>query len=203
MTTPPPHPLRHLALHGPAIRPWVDALAALRLQVFREWPYCYDGSLAYERDYLRCYVESPRAVVALVLDQETPVAATTGLPLAEAHSEMQTPFLSAGLDPADWFYCGESVVLPALRGLGLGGQFFDLREQQARSLGLRRITFCAVERAPDDPRRPSRYRGNLGLWTRRGYQRQPQLQCQYAWRDLGASEDSEKTLTFWTRELGP
>ena len=48
---------------GDDIRRHLDAVAALRIDVFRDWPYLYDGSLDYERRYLRPYVDSPGAVV--------------------------------------------------------------------------------------------------------------------------------------------
>ncbi len=39
-------------LHGQELGPWLDVLGKLRIRVFREFPYLYDGSLEYERDYL-------------------------------------------------------------------------------------------------------------------------------------------------------
>lgn len=201
--TPLPGALRLLTLHGEAARPWIDPIARLRLTVFREWPYCYEGDLDYERDYLAHYLASPESVIGLVLEQDRALGATTGLPMSQAQPEMQAPFVRAGDTLSDWFYCGESVLLPTLRGHGIGGRFFDLREQQARALGHRQITFCAVERPDDHPLRPAHYRGNHGLWGRRGYQRQAHLQCQYRWKDLDQSEETDKTLTFWTRQLAP
>ena len=37
---------------GTAVTPFNTALAELRIQVFREWPYLYEGTLAYEQHYL-------------------------------------------------------------------------------------------------------------------------------------------------------
>ena len=39
-------------LHGAAIAPYIDDLARLRLSVFREFPYLYDGTPEYEADHL-------------------------------------------------------------------------------------------------------------------------------------------------------
>ena len=33
---------------GEALVPWLDGIGKLRIAVFREYPYLYDGSLAYE-----------------------------------------------------------------------------------------------------------------------------------------------------------
>ena len=37
---------------GIAVEPWLDELADLRIRIFRDYPYLYDGSVEYERDYL-------------------------------------------------------------------------------------------------------------------------------------------------------
>jgi GNAT superfamily N-acetyltransferase len=179
----------------------VDTAAALRIRVFRDWPYLYDGDLGYERDYLQRYVQCPQAMIALAYDGEAAVGATTGLPLMAAAADMQTPFIANGLDLAEYFYCGESVVLDEARGRGLGHQFFDLREAQARQLGSRYSVFCAVDRPADHPARPPHYRPNDAFWTKRGYQRRPEWQCQFSWKDVGDDDDTQKRLTYWLRTL--
>lgn len=40
---------------------FVDGLASLRIRVFRDFPYLYEGDRQYERRYLRTYFASPRA----------------------------------------------------------------------------------------------------------------------------------------------
>ena len=50
---------------GEAIRPFIPALARLRMTVFREYPYLYDGTEAYEASYLEDYARSREAVVVL------------------------------------------------------------------------------------------------------------------------------------------
>jgi hypothetical protein len=41
----------------------IPKLAALRINLFSDWPYLYDGSMAYEERYLRAYADSPGAVI--------------------------------------------------------------------------------------------------------------------------------------------
>jgi GNAT superfamily N-acetyltransferase len=187
---------------GPGIGPWLDAVARLRIAVFRDWPYLYGGDFAYEQDYLRAYARSPDSVFVLALDGDAVVGASTGLPLADDTVEFQRPFLDAGRRVDDVFYFGESVLLPQYRGQGLGHRFFDEREAHARSLGRFAWTgFCAVDRDPADPRRPAGHRGNEAFWTKRGYARQPGLTVRLAWQELDESAPSEKPLTFWLRPL--
>ncbi|MCX8509604.1 MAG: GNAT family N-acetyltransferase, partial [Rhodobacteraceae bacterium] len=41
----------------------LDEVAKLRITVFRDWPYLYDGDLIYERKYLAAYLESADSLV--------------------------------------------------------------------------------------------------------------------------------------------
>jgi len=187
---------------GRDLSPWLDAVAALRVAVFRDWPYLYEGDPAYEREYLRAYADSADSVVVLALDGERVVGVSTGLPLADDTAEFQRPFLDAGRPVDDVFYFGESVLLPDYRGRGLGHRFFDEREAHARSLGRFAWTaFCAVDRDPADPRRPEGHRGNEAFWTKRGYVRQPGMTVRLAWPEPGQPVPTEKPLTFWLRPL--
>lgn len=189
-------------LCGAGIVPWLDEVARLRVAVFRDWPYLYEGDPAYEREYLQAYADSADSVVVLAFDGGRVVGASTGLPLADDSAEFRKPFLDAGRSVDEVFYFGESVLLPAHRGQGLGHRFFDEREAHAASLGRFTFTaFCAVDRDPTDPRRPPGHRGNEAFWEKRGYVRQPGLTVRLAWREIGEDKPSEKPLTFWLRRV--
>lgn len=189
-------------LRGPEIAPHMEALAQLRIRVFREWPYLYDGSVAYEARYLQRYLDSADATLVLVRDGDRVVGASTAIPLAQEMDAIRAPYEAAGRDLDAYFYLGESVLLPSYRGRGLGHRFFDEREAAARELGrFSWTTFCAVDRAADDPRRPVGYRPLHAFWQKRGYQRDPALTAYLAWQEIGESTQSAKPLTFWLRPL--
>lgn len=195
----PPRPLIHV-LRPAEIEPQIPALAALRVRVFREFPYLYDGSDAYERDYLAHYAASERAVVVLALDGEQVVGCSTGLPLIDADAGFRAPFERYGPDPASVFYFGESVLLPEYRGLRIGHRFFDQRERHAARLGYAVTAFCAVDRRPDDPRRPPNYRPLDDFWIGRGYVRRPELQARFGWKEVDQADAQDHSLTFWLRQ---
>ena len=187
---------------GGEIAAHTGSLAALRIRVFRDYPYLYDGSLEYERHYLAGYAGSPDAIVVLALVGDDVVKTSTALP-ALAHGEEIAPVLArGGLDPARVFYFGESVLEPAHRGRGLGEAFFAERERHARSRGYRVAAFCAVERPPDHPMRPAGYLEPGGLWRRRGFVRRPDVVGEMSWRDVGEPEETSKPMVFWIKELG-
>lgn len=196
-------------MHSPALTittiPGTDAqsvlphLAQLRLNVFREFPYLYDGSLVDELAQLQSYTTQPKASISLALDGEQIIGVATCLPLASASQTVQQPFLAAGLEVDDFFYFGESVLQPAYRGRGIGVAFFQARETQAK--GYKTTCFCAVERPATHPQRPKTYVPLDQFWRRRGYQPDYDLSCSFSWRDVGDVSTSKKTMIFWLKDL--
>lgn len=198
------HPMIRLEqVQGKHIEPYLDALGALRITVFRAYPYLYDGSLEYERDYLRVYAEAPRSLVVLAFHGHAVVGATTCMPMEDEGPEFQQAFLQAGYDVSQICYLGESILLPQYRGQGLGRQFFKHREKHARSLGLSLTAFCAVDRPAEHPLKPEKYRPLDEFWTSQGYARQPHLQATFSWKEVNQPTETPKTLTFWTKQLKP
>jgi GNAT superfamily N-acetyltransferase len=185
-------------LRGEAILPVLPELARLRVAVFAEWPYLYAGEEASERRYLATYAASPGAAVILARAGEEVVGAATCQPMTQASAPVRAAFAGEALER--WCYFGESVLLAAHRGRGLGHAFFDAREAHARALGCTHAAFCAVDRAGDDPRRPPDARDLAPFWTRRGYVREPARHCAFTWRESDGIE-RRNTLTFWTRTL--
>lgn len=189
---------------GAELEPWLDSLGALRIRVFREYPYLYDGTLDYEREYLRVYQQCARSRIVLATAADgNLIGATTCMPLVDESPEFQKPFLDAGRAVDDCLYFGESIVLPEWRGVGLGKEFFARREEHARRLGLTNTAFCAVDRPENHPLRPPGYRPLDGFWTARGYTKQPSLQAVFPWKEIGEESESPKTLTFWTKSRQP
>lgn len=195
-------PLTFVRLTGSEFRRVFDELAALRIAVFYHFPYLYEGSVAYEKEYLETYARAERSFLFAAYDGDRMIGATTALPLLDETAEVQTPFLAAGYDPETVFYFGESILLPEYRGRGLGHQFFDEREAHARQFGQYKLTcFCAVQRPDDHPLRPADYQPLDLFWTKRGYQRDPSLQSIFSWPDRNETESTGKPMIYWTRPL--
>ncbi len=192
------------AYRGAEIATVFEPLAKLRIAVFQAWPYLYEGSFQYEKEYLQTYADSPRSFLFTAFDGTEMVGATTCIPLEDETVEVQAPFLKAGRDTASIFYFGESILLPQYRGHGIGHRFFNEREAHARSFGSFKSTcFCGVVRPADHPARPADFKPLDAFWMKRGYQPKPELQSQFVWLDIGETNQTAKTMMYWMRELSP
>lgn len=194
-------PLSFLTKQGPEIESVFDDLAKLRISVFRDFPYLYEGSLDYEKDYLKIYSNSSKSFLFAIYDGEKMVGATTCIPLQDETEDIQAPFKEAGFDISSIFYFGESILLSNYRGLGLGHRFFDAREEYAGSFGTFKTTcFCSVERI-NHSAEPTDYRPNDAFWIKRGYEKLPDLKATMDWPDIGETESTPKTMIFWMKEI--
>ena len=190
---------------GEEVLPWLDALALLRIEVFRDFPYLYDGDLAYERRYLSRYASSSLSLFVLALDSGRPpeasvVGASTAIALSDAEAAFQAPFIARSIPVENVLYFGESVLRYHYRGRGLGHRFFDEREAFAREQGKTITSFCAVERPDDHPLRPAKYTPLDNFWQQRGYHKQADMHTLYNWRDTNEPAPSDKLMAFWLRE---
>ena len=190
------------ALTGAAIAGAIPALAALRIAVFREFPYLYDGSPEYEAAYLHTYLECADSLIVTVRDGPKIVGASSALPMTCETPELRLPFEQQGWDVQRVFYLAESVLLPAYRGRGLGNRFFDLREAHAQRIGgFAHSAFCAVKRPINHPARSNSPRSLEGFWRGRGYAPDNHLSATLHWQEIGQAAPSPHEMGFWIKPL--
>lgn len=188
-------------LTGSAAAARLETLARLRLTIFREFPYLYDGSRAAELAYLRTYTDSPGGCIILAREGRKVVGAITGLPLCCEEEDFTTPFLTQGWDLAKVYYVGELLFLPPWRGRGLGTRLLALLAAHVRALGTYRHLACAtVEREADHPLRPPDFIPIDRFCMRQGFVKHPELSCRVCWRELDGVR-SPKSMLFWIKEL--
>jgi GNAT superfamily N-acetyltransferase len=187
---------------GEAMRPYLPALARLRIAVFRDWPYLYDGSLENEERHLASFSACPRAGLAVAFDGDAAVGCSSCLPLIDEGGNVVAPFLARGWKPERFFYFGESVLLREYRGQGVGVGFFREREAHAlRSSDCDYATFCAVQRPESHPMRPAGAVPLDAFWRKRGFVPYPDLACTMSWRQVDTGAKEQNRLSFWIKSL--
>ena len=194
--------LRIEPVTGGALRDALPALARLRIEVFREWPYLYEGTLDDEASYIERFSRLRGGVIVMASDGGEAVGAATAAPMAGQNADVTEPFEARGYHLSTLFYFGESVLKRAYRGRGVGHAFFDQREAVARSTpGVTQATFSGVVRAQDDPRRDLAYRPLDAFWRKRGYAPIEGCVGHYSWTDIGDTQKTAKPMQFWIRTL--
>jgi len=188
-------------LTGAALEAALPDVARLRIAVFRDYPYLYDGDAEYEERYLQVYRDSDAAILVGAYDGDTLVGAATGTPMEDHAADFGAALAGCGVPLERIFYCAESVLLPAYRGRGIGHRFFDLREDHARALGRTHTAFCGVVRPEDHPARPAEYRPLDAFWRKRGYAPVEGAIAHFRWKEVGEAEESDHALQFWMRTL--
>ncbi|MEL6298806.1 MAG: GNAT family N-acetyltransferase [Pseudomonadota bacterium] len=183
----------------------IPDLSRLRCEVFRAWPYLYEGTAQSEADYLGAFIEADDAIIIAAREGDAIIGAATASPLMSHTPEFGPLFAAHGIAPDGVFYCGESVLLEDYRGRGIGHAFFDKREAAGRDLGAARgqafthFAFCGVIRSDDDPRRPATYRPLDAFWRKRGYQPVAGMVGAYPWREIGDTAETDHPMQFWLR----
>lgn len=179
----------------------IPALSELRIRIFRDWPYLYEGTTEYEAEYLAEFMREPGSALIVAQDGDAIIGAATASPMAGQKPEFQEPLRQMGLDFARIFYFGESVLLPAYQGQGIGHRFFDAREAAARAAGAAQTAFCAVIRPDDHLMRPEAPRDLHPFWRARGYAPVPGLTGTLDWQEVGDANESAHPMQFWMRDL--
>jgi GNAT superfamily N-acetyltransferase len=193
--------LRVQRFTGAEFERYIPELARLRIEVFHDFPYLYDGDTDYEEKYLSTYLRAKDPVIVIAFDGDRVIGASTGMPITEETEEIGAPFIENGYPVECVFYFAESVLQKNYRGFGLGVRFFDEREAHARSLGRFDFTcFCSVQRPADHPRRPPEYVPLDRFWTKRGYTKRPELTTEIIWKDLDDATETPKPMTFWLKD---
>lgn len=188
-------------LTGQELDDAIEEVARLRIRVFAEWPYLYDGDMEYEARYLQAFRASDQATIISAYDGDWLVGASTGAPLVDHADDFRAAWEDTGVALESVFYCAESVLLPRYRGRGVGRRFFDLREEYAVSQGFTRTAFCAVMRPEDHPARPEGYTPLDAFWRGRGYKPMEGVVAEFSWKDLGDAHETVKPLQFWMKWL--
>ena len=188
-------------LTGEALARALGDVARLRIEVFRAWPYLYDGDAAYEETYLQTYRDSEDAILVGAFDGDRLIGASTGTPMQDHAEDFAAAFAGQEIPLRDIFYCAESVLLPEYRGHGIGHAFFDAREDHARALGHRYCAFCGVQRPADHPLRPDGYQPLDPFWRKRGYTPVEGAVARFAWKDIDQAQETDHPLQFWIRRL--
>jgi ribosomal protein S18 acetylase RimI-like enzyme len=186
-------------IQGKEIQDYIDDIARLRIQVFREFPYLYDGDLQYEKVYLNKFSSVSEARAVIAMDGSKVVGSFTGLPMKNEGQEIiaQLPFDKVN----EAFYLSEIVLDKTYRGKKIGGNLLlKLEEEVIKSKLYNRFYFATIVRPNDHPLKPNDYNSLDGMWLKNNYTPTPYT-CSLAWKEIGEKNESFKELRIWEKEI--
>jgi GNAT superfamily N-acetyltransferase len=187
---------------GTGLKSYLHSVAKLRMDVFREYPYFEEPDLDRETQTLRKVLSHRESIGVLIFDNTTIVGASVGYPLAIEEKSLLKPFKERRLDIDSYYAFGDSVLLKAYRGRGIGHHFFDAREAHvAHYKKYKHICFCFPEHSETDTDAPKDFIPLSDFWRKRGYILHPEMKCTLSWKTIGEAHLTEKNMIYWIKEL--
>lgn len=188
-------------LSGTAIADALDDLATLRLAIFPEYPYLYQGRREDELMYLATYAEAPDACAILAYDGLTVIGAVTGMPLVHEDAQMLDAFTGTTFPLDEVYYIGELLFRPAYRNCGLGQKLLGRMENHIRSLGsYSKITCATVERPDDHQLLQPDYIPISRFLARTGFAKLSGVSTHFMWRETDGDIQNHP-MQFWGKNL--
>src|SRR3990167_6780442 len=96
--------IEYLVIRGSGKTSYLEEMAKLRLEVFCQWPYLYDGDLEMERKYLKMYKDSADSFWILSKEGDKIIGGITGIPLKDAMGDIRKPFEEKGFEVSHRYY---------------------------------------------------------------------------------------------------
>lgn len=156
------------------LKPLLPFVAALRIKIFREYPYLYEGDFIEEMEDLRNCSQKSHNAVAIACHNNIPIGFLYGIPLTEFASHFENPvvdlFKEKKLAPETCYYFADIIILPEHRGNHLSKKLFDTLETYAQEQGYCSASFI-TESHEFHPLKPVDYKSLDPLWNSLNYKK--------------------------------
>ena len=191
-----------IALRGEEILPFLNEVAELRIKIFREWPYLYEGDFETEKNYLKVYANAEDSILVLAKDQDRIVGIAMGLPINESMEQVQRIFCEKQIPTDNCYYFADVILLKEYRKNKIGLKMIKDFESALTSLeDYEWIYFCEIAREKNDPRIPLNYKSLDSFWDSLGYPIVPNWKTYMGWLDIGSDEKASHLMRFRRKQI--
>lgn len=187
---------------------YIDYVSQLRIDIFKEYPYLYEGELEYEKQYMHGYTTDKKSMIAVAKVNGELAGVSTGIPLisdSEIVADAKNVFAKQNVEVGDYYYYGEVIVLPKFRGHGITTKLYSEQNQLIQEWGFKHVCILTVVREENHSLKPKDYKSPDGMWKHLGFFRND-LTIDYHWPTIHPDKsvkDVNNTLEFWTKNLSP
>ena len=189
---------------GKAINDCFEAIATLRLMVFSEYPYCYQGSFEDEQKHFGQYTCHEDRSLAVLFEKNQIIGLSTRIPAASALPLLgrAVPELERrGVNIEQHYYVIESMIKQAFRGKKRGQLLYQEHEVFIRRRGYQ--TNCLLTLATESTITSVEKKPFTSLWHWLGFKKTA-IQTSFTWLtrmfDHLVREQSH-VFDFWARDL--
>lgn len=192
-------------LTGKAIQEIIPFLVAQRIEMYREYPYLYEGSRTVEEECLQQFAQLPSSAVAIAYLDDEPVGFIIGASLADYDQHFIgsiEAFKSNGKNPNEYYYFADVLILPAHKGKSLATRLFALFEEYCANLGFLYACFVS-ESHVEHPLKPIDYNEVDLIWQHYGYQKS-NIKIYFSWNTIqpdGPAQEQLHELPYWIKKL--
>ncbi len=190
-------------LKGKQALPFIDIVANFRINVFKEFPYLYEGNIEDERGYITSYTEHDDANIILIYKGDSAIGFSSSLPLSMESEYITDVIKNAGLDINDYLYLGEAIINKEYRGIGILNNIIDIHTSEAKKLNLSKFCFMAVLRDSNHPNTPKddNYIANEVIFSKKGFSPINDCYVNIEWKNCITGNMEENTLQFYTKDV--
>jgi len=187
-------------LKGSQIKSIEKSFADLRITIFREYPYLYEGDLSTEKHYFDMFGDNTICITAK--DGAAIIGISIGTPLQEVLKRFLEPLTEAHINVKRMFYLADLLVLKSYRGQRIGHALYELFEKEVQKTGqFSTIIVREISKSPDDPKKPSDYHSLDFFWNKRGFKKIDGISQQDKWKAIGDEDISLHTMIYQVKNL--
>ncbi len=191
---------------GDHLEQLIPEIAKARLELFKEFPYLYEGTYENESKYLKDFACNPKSIILTAHEGDkliafvTATAVESGFELTEAIKDLMQ---GQGIDTGKYFYISEMMVYPEFRSFELQNKLKKDIENYALKNNYSKTCFLSVFRENDHPLRPERYKEVSRLWKFNKYHK-TEISTEFEWNTVQKDSESKlmnNRLDLWEKEL--
>jgi len=180
-------------VQGSDMEQYVNDMIRLRLTVFRESPYFYDGTEGEERAYLEQHLHSEKGLFLIAKTGDHVIGMLSGTPMKD-RDDYAYPYVKNAI-PTDSIFClGELVVEQSDHREQIGLNLYQLFEEHVRSLGsYDTISECVVLH-------PIAGEGK-SILMQVGGSKCPNLVYHCFWKEIDQEVSTDHVMEYWSKQL--
>lgn len=189
-------------LRGKSIAPYLHNITDLCVQIYKEYPYLYEGTSEEYFPFIEYYAQSENGIACLLFDKDRPVGVAIGMPINEMREKYKGPFMNARPHEnlGEIFYLGEYLLLKDYRGKGLGKEIYlEFERSVKKNQNMKKICFCKIDESNQTNLEIENYKPLDGFWVKNGFKKCDDITVSVDWQNVGELNDSPHILIYWLK----